>query len=77
MTKDTIRAEIYVPGKGDEAHENRSCRLLTFQADRRCPLVGCSCDYGLTEIEVPKVCPLRLGTVVIKVSRIVEKVPEQ
>ena len=77
MTKDVIRTKIYVPGKGDESHEKGSCVLLSYQDGRRCPLVSCNCYYGLTEIEVPKVCPLRIGTVTIEVDRIVEQVPEQ
>ena len=76
MTRDTIKTKIHAPGKGDETYEKENCQLLSFQDGRRCPFVGCSCNYGLTEIEVPKRCPLRSGTVVINVSRIVKQVPE-
>ena len=64
-----VRADIYVPGQGDEAHEAEYCYLSSVSPQStHCPIGGCECRFGLTEIEVPAVCPLRLGEVIIKLS---------
>jgi len=34
-----------------------------FIQDSKCDITGIDCRYGLTEIYVPKLCPLRAGPI--------------
>lgn len=69
MSKEAkIRIEIHVPGQGNQSHEFEYCEL--WEAPTRCRIDGPPCTYGLTEIDVPGCCPLRNGTVEIKVRRL-------
>ncbi len=69
MTK--VRVDIYVPGQGYEAHEFQYCPII-FAKDRygseQCPIGGGICNFGLTEVEPPATCPIRIGNVRMKFS---------
>ena len=62
-----IRTEIRKPGQGDEAHEYEHCPL---KEQGTCRLYGLNCDYGLTEIDVPSFCAMKIGEIVIKIKAI-------
>ena len=63
-----IRVEINIPGQGEEAHEFEYCPI--WETNSTCKLGKLPCKYGLTMIDVPQACPLRIGTVEMKFSRL-------
>lgn len=63
-----VRIEIDVPGQGNQSHEFEYCQL--WKPMDICRIDGPPCKYGVTEIDVPKSCPLRSGTVNIKIRRL-------
>ncbi len=65
-----VRADIHVPGQGNESHEAEYCYLSHHSDGDDCPIGGGGCRFGLTEIKVPETCPLRLSPVVIRLSRL-------
>ena len=67
-----VRADVRVPGQGDEAHEAEHCYLSLIGDSDDCPIGGGVCRFGLTEIVVPNTCPLRLNAVHISLSLIRE-----
>jgi len=72
-----VRADIHVPGEGNEAHEAEHCYLSRHQDSTGCPIGGGECRYGLTQTVVPATCPLRLGPVLIRVTRIAAEAEEK
>lgn len=71
-----IRVDIDVPGEGWEAHEYEYCSLRDGLANI-CTLRPCSCNYGLTEIDVPHECPLRMSAVTMRYKRIRSTGPDE
>jgi len=68
MTKaQKIRIEIDKPGRGKSVHEFEHCPLKEHGV---CRLELIKCNYGLTEISIPKsVCPLSNKSIVtLKIS---------
>lgn len=66
-----VRVEIDVPGSGSMALEYEHCLIREHKlGSDTCPLNGCDCRFGLTEAQVPSVCPIRIGTVKMKFTRI-------
>lgn len=72
-----IRVTIDVPGVAQEAHEYEHCPIHIRMDGDNCPLdTGITnCPFGLTTIEVPKACPLRIADVCMKFTRIKADAP--
>ena len=62
-----IRTKIQTHS-GSEFHDANSCHLWKASDGGRCGVNGMDCRYGLTEVKVPRDCPLRHGPVLIKVT---------
>ena len=71
MSNYRVRMEVDVPGQGFEAHEFEYCPFVGMldYPGGHCPFgSGAECLMGLTTIEPPGGCPLRLSPIEAKVS---------
>ena len=64
---DTIQVERRVAGMGRDVSIKEYC---LFSTERNgCQLAdSIECTYGLTAIHVPRICPLRIGETVMRVT---------
>ena len=64
-----VRIDIDVPGQGKEAHEYDNCPIkmrwrkpVEHLNTNECPLcIAIKCEYGLSDWDIPKSCPLKHG----------------